>query len=260
MFSRTKLVVALFVVLGFSMLYAQNTMDDVHLFQTFFKDATITKVPYGEGGLKIASYDNLSTVSLGVQGGYAINPKLEVGARLQFENWNPEGADSQSGISDILVSGRYLVVEPGKSKVVATAGGYITLPVGSDKIGGGKFNLGAFGAGRLPLENGIVITGCFGFDLLETETTEFNVSKGKIEKKTEHEFSILIGAGGIYQLNEQLHLIGELNIQTEAEYIMLSGGADYKLDMGGRVRGALGLGLDDGAPDFQLMGGFFYSF
>ena len=260
MYSRLRCLVMLFLMFGLSGLNAQNTLDEIRLFQTFFKDAPIANVPYGQAGLQFSDYDGFSSISLGAKGGYVINPELEVGGSINFVNWSPEKGDSQSGISDLLVTGRYLVLAPGKSKLVATTGGYITLPIGKKEIGASKLNFGAFGAARFPLDNGFVITGCLGLDFLETTKYETDFTKGKIEEKTEHEFSLLLGAGGIYPLNEQLHIIGELNIQTEGDYMLLSGGVDYKLQMGSRVRAALGLGLDDGAPDIKLMAGFLHSF
>jgi hypothetical protein len=51
-----------------------------------------------------------------------------------------------------------------------------------------------------------------------------------------------------------------LSIRTEGDYILLSGGVDYPMKSGGRLRGALGLGLDDGAPNFALRGGYYLGF
>jgi len=43
------------------------------------------------------------------------------------------------------------------------------------------------------------------------------------------------------------------------DFMMLSGGVDY--NMGNvRYRGALGLGLDDGAPDFQILASYLLQF
>jgi len=55
-------------------------------------------------------------------------------------------------------------------------------------------------------------------------------------------------------------LATELNIRTEGDYILLSGGLDYALQGGGRLRGALGLGVDNGAPNFALRGGYYFGF
>jgi hypothetical protein len=41
--------------------------------------------------------------------------------------------------------------------------------------------------------------------------------------------------------------------KTAVDYAMLSGGVDYLLQNNGRVRGALGIGLDDDAPDVMFL-------
>lgn len=261
----TTVILVLMIFINFGTLKSQDTLDKIHLFQTFFHDATISKTPYGEGSLQIADYDGFSSFSLGAQGGFGINPNLEVGGGISFVSWNPSIGDSQSGISDLLVTGRYLLPVQG---LKAAAGGYITLPIGSDKVGGGHLNFGAFGALRHPLQNGLVITGTLGFDLIETNkapdysnlTYEQLMSGYEPKTETEHDLSVLLGGGAIYPVNKQLHVVAELNIRTKGDYMLLSGGADYELPQLGRVRGFLGLGLDDGAPDFILMGSFLKTF
>jgi hypothetical protein len=224
-------------------LFAQkSSSDDVRLFQGFLMDAPITTVPYGEAGLQYSSYEYGSVFSIGVQGGYPVNPKIEIGGKLGFLNMSPEVGDSQSGLSDIGVYGRYNVL-PGKTNI--SAGGYLTLPIGSEDVGQGNFDIGAFGALRHPLDNGMIITGVLGLNILD---------------RAETETSILLGGGVIYPSSSQLSIIGELNLWTAIDYILLSGGVDYKLNSGGKIRGALGLGLDDGAPDLMFMGSYLMSF
>ena len=91
--------------------------------------------------------------------------------------------------------------------------------------------------------------------LEQTGTDEWGLPIYETDKSTKHETSLNIGAGAIYPINEQLNLVGELFMQSEGDYMMLSGGVDYNLGSG-RIRGALGLGLDDGAPDIKIMGGY----
>lgn len=240
-----------------SILGQNNTLDDVHLFQTFLRDAPISSTPYGEGGVSFSNFDGGSIFDVGLQGGYAINPQIEVGAGLSFINNSPDKGDGHSGISDLTVAGRYLI-KPDEYKI--SAGSYITLPIGSEDVGQSHFNFGGFGAVRYPLNNGMVITGVVGLDFLEMTKFELNQSTLKIEKKSDYETSLLIGPGVIYPVNEQLNVVGELNIWTKNNYTLLSGGADYKLQMGSKVRGVIGIGLDNGAPDFMIMGSFLHFF
>lgn len=260
---RTVLLLSALILVGmFNPLFSQKTMDDVHLIQSFFRDTPITSQPYGEGGIDFNNYENASMFGLGVRGGYPINEKIEANVGLRFLNFNydvpkniPGVKDSESGLSDLIVGARYLL-SPNTTKIAA--GGFVTLPVGSEDIGQGKLNFGAFGSLRHPINEQIVVTGAVGFDFLESKTVEYN--DFKLEEKTEYELSLHISGGGIYALNEALSLIGELDLMTEGDYMLVSAGADYKLSNLGRVRGALGIGLDDGAPDFQILGSFLYNF
>jgi len=264
----------LFVSLLFciSMLSAQDddfsdaksggSLDDVHLFQGFFQDAPISESAFAEGGLVYDSYEFFSQFGFGVQGGLPINEQIEVGVGLGFCSWSPDEGDGQSGLKDLYVSGKYNVL-PGVTNV--SAGGYVTLPIGEEKIGAKKLNFGAFGAVRHPVNDGLVITGVFGMDFMEVEKWTgggFDITTGQYtapKKETEYENSVLIGGGAIYAVNEALNAVAELNLRTEGDFMQLTAGGDYALPMG-RVRGAIGLGLDDGAPDLSIFASFLHFF
>jgi hypothetical protein len=242
-----------------------QTLDDVHLFQNFLRDASITKNFYGEGGLNYAGYDGASSFNIGVQGGYPMTPQIELNAGMGFVSYSVEGADGQSGLSDLLVAGRYNLSH---STTAISAGAYATLPIGEEKVGQGNLNFGAYGALRHPLDNGMVITGTLGLDFMETKTVE--ISGGTFdgttyvplttEEKTEYKNSFVLAGGVIYPTNDQMSIVGELMLKTEVDYMLLSGGVDYKLDSGSRLRGGLGIGLDDGAPDILIMGSYLMPF
>ena len=234
-----------------------STLDNVHLFQTFLQDATISTTPYGEAGLSYSDYDIFSLLNIGVQGGYAINPQIEVDANWGLVNFSPDYGDGKFSISDLTVSGRYLLVSDAYK---ITAGGIITLPIGSKDAGQNNFDFGGFGALRYPLSNGLVISGVVGLNFLEITTVEYNQSTGEFEEKSKHKASLLISPGVIYPVNEQFNIVGELNFRTEIHWALLSGGVDYTLKSGSKVRGAIGFGLDNGAPDFMIMGSFLHFF
>jgi hypothetical protein len=239
-----------------------TNLNDVHLFQGFYQDAPITESIFAEAGLVYGTWEFFNQFSFGVQGAIPINQQIDVGVGLGFTSWSPEHGDSQSGLEDLRVSGRYNVL-PGVTNV--SAGGYVTLPIGEEKVGHGNLNFGAFGAVRHPVNDGLVITGVFGIDFWETtkygegsfDPVTFVYTPGK--ETTEYENSILIGGGAIYAVNEALNAIAELHLHTKGDYMMLTAGGDYALPMG-RVRGAIGLGLDDGAPDFSFYASFLHFF
>ena len=239
-------------------LTAQDYLEDVHLFQSFFHDASIAAAPYGQAGIDFSSYDAMNSFGITAQGGYGISDKIEVDAGwgLRSLNFDNKGAKNKSGLNDLTVAGRYLLLE---EPALVSAGAYITLPIGSEDIFASRFNFGFFSASRYALENGVVLTGTVGLDFLETTKVTLNkpggIWDGTYKEETEYENGVRIGLGGIYPINPDINAIGELLIQTEGEYMMLSLGGEI-LKGPGRIRAMIGLGLDDGAPDFQIFGGY----
>lgn len=233
----------LYVVAGLSGLllitasaWSQSNLNSVRLFQSYFIDAPISKVNYADFGLSHSGYDGWNLLLIGGQGGYAVNEKLEIQARLGYVNVKPDDFDGESGLSDLDVYGRYFLSDNGKTQI--SAGGYLSLPIGSEDVGQSTMDLGGFGALRHNLKNGMVVTGSVGLISLE--------------QGDDREMTIRLGAGAIYPHSKTIKFVGEFVMQTEIEYTMLSGGVDYLMG-NGRLRGALGIGLDDGAPDLQLI-------
>ena len=100
----------------------------------------------------------------------------------------------------------------------------------------------------------MVITGTGGLSFIETK--KFTVGgNGMVEEKTEYEVALRFGGGLIAPINTGLHAVGELVLQTRSDFFLLTGGADYQMNSG-RVRGFLGFGLDNGAPNFTLGGSY----
>lgn len=240
--------VLIVLMICFSGVIAQeNTTDNVHLFQSFFRDAPITKLPYVDAGVDFNSYEYLSTFNLGARGGIPIKPNFDIGAALAFLTTNPEYGDGHNGLSDIWVSAKYRFDNIFQAATQFSAGGYITLPTGSEDVGQSHFNFGAFGALRHALDQRMTVHGMLGLDFMETY-------------QDDRETSLRLGGGVIYTYDAKLNFVGELLMQTEGDYAMLSAGADYLIAPAGRVRGALGLGLDDGAPDFSFMASYLLFF
>lgn len=241
----TALVLGLVCILIFSVssIAQSNNSDDIHTFQTFLKDAPISKIPYGEAGIQYSTYDYMNSFFFGIQGGYPVNKEVEIDANLGFSSISPDIGDSQSGLTDLTVAGRYNIL-PQKTNI--SVGGLITLPIGSEDVGQSNFNFGAFGALRHPIEKNMTITGTLGLDFLEIGN--------------DREASLLVGGGLIYNLDKNLNILGELNLRTKIDYALLSSGVNYELPMGSFVRGGLGIGLDDGAPDFTILASFLHFF
>lgn len=227
------------MILGFT--FSQSTVrTDVHLFQNFMMDAPVTAMTYLEGFFLYSGYDGGSQSDFGVQGGYPFSEKLEIMAKAGFGKWSPDQGDGESGLSDAEIWVRYKLdgLLPEGSSLAA--GGYITLPIGEEKIGHGNFDMGGFAALRHPLQDLIVVTAALGLRNYETVDDQ-----GKDDRET----AMMVSGGGIYSMNDQMAVVAELVMWTKFDYMMVSAGLDYAIGQGSKVRGAFGLGLDDGAPD-----------
>jgi len=249
----SRLFIALLGLAGMETAYGQlHNMDEVRFFYNFFEDAAISTAPHAEGFFNYQDFDHRNVTQLSGRGGVPFKfreSQVELGGELSFLDVDPDQGSGDSGISDIRFVGRYhldLPVEPH-----FTAGAQFTLPTGDEDLGQDKFNFGAFSAVRQRINQALVLAGTLGVNFVEVPDAD-----GGDDRK----FSMLLGGGGIYEMDEKLHIIGELRVQTEEDRGIIDGGADYVVIPNGRLRGALAVGFDDGAPDFALQGGFLYSF
>ncbi|NIR50569.1 hypothetical protein GWO43_18695 [candidate division KSB1 bacterium] len=238
-------------------LYSQGTLDDVHPFQSFFRDAAISDAPYIEGMFGFSNYDNLNVLNIGARGTYHFNSQFGIGASLAFLNFDPDVGDGESGISDLRVVGLYHF--PTRTSVKISAGGFIVLPIGSEDLGQEEGNFGVFGAVRYPVTPGTVVIGSLSLDFLEGIPVEGG-GWPVLFVGGDRETVLRFGGGVIHEITNEVSVVGELNFTTEGEFGLLTGGVDYALRNGGRVRGSLGVGLDDGAPDVSLIVTFLQAF
>lgn len=221
-----------------------STMDDINLFQSFFRDTPISETGYGEGFFRYDNSDFLDITTIGARGGIGLTPDFEVGTGIFYRTLDFDEISNESGIADIPVFGRYNFLS---DETKLSGGAFFTLPVGSEDIGQGNLDFGIYTALRHPVSEYVVLTGNLGVDFLETPIDDY-------------EASLNLGGGIIYAANRDLSIIGEFTIQADTDFSALSGGIDYKLADSFRLRGNLLLGTDDGAPDFGLTGGLLFTY
>ncbi len=258
--SRRILLVVMVLLFSFSLSQAQTTYetDNVQLFQTFYQDTPIADLPYGEGFFQYSAFDgSVSSIDLSVQGGLPVSSEFQMAGGLGFRSFDIPGG-SQSGITDLAVSGRYQVA-PGPTAI--SVGALATLPIGSKDIGENTFDFSFFGSLRHHLPSRLVITATLALESNEVKTIKsVNPLTGSVTTGTDRNTAFLLAGGIIYPLPSGVNVVSELDIRTEGQYVLLTGGLDYKLQSGGRLRGDIGIGLDDGAPNFTIRGGYFLEF
>lgn len=242
-----RMMIAVVVLWSFDPSYAQNPnqnktqTDQIALFQTFFEDAPIAADFYWEGFFQYLEFSGgISAFDVAAQGAFPVGPQTQIGGAWAFRNISP----GSNGLTDLVVSGRHNVLQ---TPMALSVGAALTLPLGSEDIGQSNFNFSGFGALRYPLVSGQVLTGALGLEF--------------IEQGGSREAGLLLAGGVIVPAATDLHVIGEINIRSRIDYALLTGGVDYVLPaVGGKLRGAIGIGLDDAAPDFALRAGYFMGF
>jgi hypothetical protein len=180
-------------------------------------------------------------------------PELELGARLAIIHFDPDFGGSETGVTDIDIWGKYQFYKT--HSLMLSGGILLTLPTGSDDIihpnASGEVNVEAFAAGRYQADRKTAIVGHFFL----RKNSDADIDGGA---ELDGELQVGFGAGAIYEMTPQLNLIGQLNFATEAyeefdNFIQLTGGAEFKVDSNLSLRGGLGLGLDEGAPEWEIM-------
>jgi opacity protein-like surface antigen len=180
-------------------------------------------------------------------------PALELGARMALIHFDPDFGSSETGVTDIDIWGKYQFYKT--HSLMLSGGLLLTLPTGSDDIihpsASGEVNVEVFAAGRYQADRRTALIGHF---FLRKNSDADIDGGGELDGELQAGF----GVGAIYEMTRQLNLIGQFNFATEAyedmdNFIQLTGGAEFKVNSNFSLRGGLGLGLDDGAPEFELM-------
>jgi hypothetical protein len=245
----------LVLLTGIPVIGAADILQSDRLMQRPEWDGAVMPSSWLDGAVTYEKWESSTVWSLG--GTFITSlidvPKLELGGRMDFMNYDPDNGDGNSGLSDIDVWGKYQVYQDSQNLI--SVGLLMTLPTGSEEVihphASGEFNLEVFGAGRFKVSQWLAAIGHLALRQNSDMDIKIDSSTYKVEGKTQW----AVGGGVIYQVNPQLDLQGELNLASEAydDYendVQLRGGVDFKVNPRLTFRGGLSLGLADGAPDW----------
>jgi hypothetical protein len=240
---------------------AQSTLSSTtdRLFLNFVEDATRVDEQWWEGQLE---YDEGDPVDITlIRGVVAFQPltDLEVGGRVGFGSSDgPASLPDGSGATDLDAWAKYYF-NPGSARNEYAVGAIVTVPTGDDTAGLGNdaFGVGVFGALRHRLQRA-VFTGKVGLRI-NGDGKRFGLPE------RDGEVSPSLGIGIITPWTDRLTFVGEFNFEGERfdggdDDTRILGGVNWRLNNRGMLRGALGLGLSDGAPDAQITVGYAYAF
>ncbi|MDP8214433.1 MAG: transporter [Candidatus Euphemobacter frigidus] len=230
---------------------------DARLLQKAEWDGAVVTGPWLRGQFRYQKFDKIKGWGLGPTYAMCIPnlERLEVGGRFWFLSMKPDGGSNESGMSDIDLWGKYQFLD---DPLLLSGGIMFTLPTGSEKVihpwASGELNFELFGALRYYITDIFALIGHMGLRINGDADKKVGGQKIKYEGETQFE----LGAGMIYQVAPELNLLTELNLATEAykdmdNDIELTGGAEYLINEMLSLEGGIGVGLDDGAPDFEVI-------
>jgi len=217
-----------------------SDLSDVRPFQAWVTDAVFTRGVDVEPELRLQDFDGGQVLIAGARSAVWLRDDTEVGVHWGFASFDPDRGDGDTGLRDLDVYGRYRLDVRGDLDMAI--GSEISLPVGDESIGAGSFDFRGFGAVRYDIDGNMTLIGSAGLESLE--------------RFDDRELGIFFGAGTLVPLTEETTLIAELNLSTASDAAQLTGGVDFELPPGGHLRAALALGLDDDAPNYELILGF----
>jgi hypothetical protein len=225
------------------------------LFISFIEDSALADRQWWEGRLEVADGDVVDSTL--VRGVVAVQPwnDVELGGRFGFGSTDtPRGLPDGSGGTDLDLWGKFMIGTDARGTSY-TVGGTLTVPTGDNTSGLGvdAWGISLFGAARHALQS-VTVGGHIGVQFNgDGETLGLPSRDG--------EPSAMLGGMVIFPVARSLNLIGELDYRSERldgydTDARLLGGLNWRVSRRGTVRGAVALGLADGAPDGQLLLGY----
>lgn len=247
-------------------------------FHYFVEEASIVPIQWWEGQFRFISDGQYRSVNIPDSDTLVLSPiiaispwnDVEIGIILSIEDidydrahWRDVGG---SGLSDTDIYGKFRIK---KEPFELTLGALATIPTGDEDEGRGtgKVNVEFFGSGKKEIEN-VILTGIFGlrFNRDAEILSKGNIRGVKLDAKT----SVLLGGGILYPFSDNLAFSGELVVESERyeadRYINIDSdirvipGIQFKTFKNSLFRAGLGIGLSDGAPDFEFIFSYAYTF
>jgi hypothetical protein len=213
-----------------------SNLSDVHLFQSWVADAVFTPGVDIEPFYQWSNWSGANTWVFGAKVAAWVHDGMEAGGRLAWAGLSPDAGEGENGFGDLDLHFRYRL--PLDFPGTIAAGTELRLPTGDADSGQDNTNVRIFGALRQELGGAFTFAANLGFEYVELFGADGN--------------GIAVGLGSIVPVTEDLAAVFELNLRTAVDYAVISGGVDYELPPGGHLRGAIGIGLDDEAPDVGL--------
>jgi hypothetical protein len=249
---------------GTSQSQTRATSGQDRLFLVFAEEAATVPHQWWEAQAEFRDGDPVDANVL--RGVVALMPfqNLEVGGRMGFGSTDaPDPLPEGSGATDLDLWAKYHFGAVNAQTEFA-AGALLTVPTGDDTAGLGddSFDVEAFGSMRFRTDS-IIFSGVAGIRF-NGDGQVYGGEDAPFGFETDGNTSVILAGGGIYPVSDVLSLTGEVYFESERvdgadSDTRLAVGANWRPWNRGMLRGALGVGLSDGAPDAQVLVSYAYT-
>jgi hypothetical protein len=243
----------------------RTTSGQDRLFLSFAEEAATVPHQWWEAQVEFVDGDPIDATL--VRGVVAMQPiqNLEVGGRVGFGSTSAPGdLPDGSGATDLDLWAKWHLGAVNAQTEFAL-GALATVPTGDDSAGLGNdsFDIQGFGSIRFRTD-AFILAGTAGVRA-NGDGQRFGGESAPFGFETDGKTSVLLAAGGLYPLSDQLTLTGEVRLESERvegadSDVRLSAGANWRPFNRGMLRGAVVVGVSDGAPDAQVLVGYAYTF
>jgi len=256
------LLVAIFF--GPAVLMAQVSPDSRLLQRPEFDGAVVT-APWLRGEMRYQHWklgDEIKSDSFMVATTFAMPiayDLIELGGRTSLNYYDPDDMDDQWGFSDIDLWGKYLVMD---NPCLITIGLLFTLPTGAEKViyprASGEFNAELFSGLRYYISDKVALIAHMNLRYNSDMDVKVEASGVTASDEADGKVSFGLGGGAIFEASPGFNILAELTLETERykemdNDIELTGGVEYFLTEMVSLNGGLGVGIDKGAPEFEVI-------
>jgi len=185
-------------------------------------------------------------------------PNVEFGGRVGFGSGKVPGFGNESGATDLDLWAKLQLPGGGGGLPQIIVGGIVTAPTGSTDAGLSTDQLRSklFASARFDLPRGAISAHA---------GVRFNGTAKLSGMEFDGKTAATAGVGLLMPLVEEVSLVAELGYegeryegaQTDLRVLL---GFDWRPALEGAVRLAVAVGLDDGAPDTQILVGYAFDF
>jgi len=236
------------------------------LFSRFVEDAALVPSFWLEGRAfyesqqapldpSFSTSGEADTFGLGPVFAFNVAEDFEFGGRISYLRRDPDRAGSESGLGDLETWGKLAVVTV---PVKVAVGLLVSVPTGDEDkfLGTGETEVEFFTALRKDFSR---------LTLAANAGVRVNQDADFAGTRLEGKNSALLGGALLVPVGDRVVLTAELSVETERydgvkTDSRLLGGFEFRSTSSFMVRGAVGGGLSDGAPEFQMTGGAVWLF